>query len=79
MKLPIRAASNEDEVLGAKYFFAGELQRIADVNRRLDLTRDILAIIADCTEVDPDRRPFDGSALVARMSVLAEAVGRESS
>jgi serine/threonine protein kinase len=79
VKLPIRAASNEDEVLGAKYFFAGELQRIADVNRRLDLTRDILAIIADCTEVDPDRRPFDGSALVARMSVLAEAVGRESS
>ena len=72
------AASNQGEVLGAKYFFAGELQRIADVNRRLDLTREILAIVADSTEVDPDRRPADGSELVTRMLRLADLVGEES-
>ena len=45
---------------------------------RLDLTRDILSIVADSTDVDPDRRPSDGSELVARMSALAEAVRKES-
>jgi len=78
VKLPAGAASNEGEMLGAKYFFAAELQRIADVNRRLDLTREILAIIAESTEVDPDRRPANGSELFTRMSTLADALGKEA-
>jgi serine/threonine protein kinase len=77
IELPINVASNQSEVLGAKYFFASELQRIADVNRRLDLTSEILSIIAHSTEVDPDRRPADGGELFTRMSKLANALGED--
>ena len=77
VKLPIGAASTEIEMLGAKYFFSAELQRIADANRRLDLTPEILAIVADATEGDPDRRPADGSELAGRMSRLADALRKE--
>jgi serine/threonine protein kinase len=77
IQLPINVASNQNEVLGAKYFFASELQRVADVNRRLDLTNEILSIVADSTEVDPDRRPANGGELFTRMSKLADALGED--
>ena len=73
-KLPLGAASNESEILGAKYFFAAELERVADANVRLELAPEILAVIADSTENDPDKRPQDGAALVSRLTALAEAL-----
>jgi serine/threonine protein kinase len=66
------AARNETEVLGAKYFFSAELERIAGVNRRLDLTREILAVVSEATEIEPEKRPPDGAALEQRMSAILE-------
>jgi serine/threonine protein kinase len=63
---------SENKVLGAKYSFEAELERLAGTNRRLDLTGDILALISEATEVDPARRPPDGTALAQRMRGLLQ-------
>ena len=73
------AASNEAEALGAKYFFSAELDRLATVNRRLDLTRALLELACDATEIEPEQRPPDGAALVSRMEALARRAGEEVS
>ncbi len=76
IKLP-GAASNEAEALGAKYFFSAELDRLTTVNRRLDLTRALLEVACDATEIEPEQRPPDGAALVSRMEALARRAREE--
>ncbi|MCB9751509.1 MAG: protein kinase [Myxococcales bacterium] len=72
------AASTEAEALGAKYFFSAELERLATVNRRLDLTRALLELVCDATEIEPDQRPPDGAALARRMDELARRAREEA-
>lgn len=65
-------ATSDEETLGAKYHFAAELERVTSVNRRLDVMGTILSLICETTEIDPDRRPPDGAALVERTGELIE-------
>jgi serine/threonine protein kinase len=60
----------ETVVLGAKHHFSAELERITNVNKRLDLTADILKLVSETTEFDPHKRPADGRALVERLEGL---------
>jgi len=63
-------AAFETEVLGAKYHFTAELERITNVNKRLDLTGEILKLVSDATELDRAKRPPDGRALMERIERL---------
>jgi serine/threonine protein kinase len=65
-----------EELLGAKYYFSAELERLANVNRRLDLTGDILQLVSDATEINRSIRPANGQALVDRLeNILRKAQG----
>jgi hypothetical protein len=60
----------EEDLLGAKYHFGAELERITHINRRLDLAEDILKLVGEATEVEPAKRPANGSVLLERMAEL---------
>ena len=56
-----------------------ELERLAGINRRLDLTAEILGLVAETCEVAPEKRPDSGRELVRRMRELHDRARGEAS